>query len=288
MTASTTTTTTADLGLEALLRGRPVVLLGCGKMGGALLEGWLRAGLNPAQAVIYEAHVSPAVEAFRSLGAATNPPQPPQDPAAVLLAVKPQTLDEALPRVAGLLGPGRLALSIAAGKGLDWIAARLPAGTPVVRAMPNTPAAIGRGISALIANAAAGESERALAESLMKAAGETLWLPAEDLMDAVTAVSGSGPAYVFHLVEALAAAGEAAGLPADLSLRLARATVSGAGALLDSEKGQTAAELRVAVTSKGGTTAAALEQLMQAESGLSALMTRAVGAAASRSRALSS
>ncbi|MDD2867569.1 pyrroline-5-carboxylate reductase [Neomegalonema sp.] len=279
---------TAKKTLDGRLAGRSVALLGCGKMGGALLEGWIRAGLDPARAVIYEAHVSPAVERFAALGAQVNPAQPPQDSAAVLLAVKPQSLDEALPGVAPLLGPGRLALSIAAGKTLDWLAARLPAGTPLVRAMPNTPAAIGRGISALIANAAADDAERGLAEALMAAAGETLWLPSEDLMDAVTAVSGSGPAYVFHMAEALAAAGESAGLPAELSLRLARATVSGAGALLDAESGQTAAELRAAVTSKGGTTAAALEHLMRAESGLSSLMTQAVSAAAARSRELSS
>ncbi len=279
---------TAEKTLDERLAGRPVALLGCGKMGGALLEGWIKAGLNPAQAVIYESHLSPAVERFAAMGAQVNPARGPQDLAALLLAVKPQSLDEALPGVAPLLGPGRLALSIAAGKTLDWLAARLPAGTPVVRAMPNTPAAIGRGISALVADAAAGEAERGLAEALMRAAGETLWLPSEDLMDAVTAVSGSGPAYVFHLAEALAAAGESVGLPPDLSLRLARATVSGAGALLDSESGQTAAELRAAVTSKGGTTAAALEQLMRAESGLSSLMAQAVAAAAARSRELSS
>ncbi len=279
---------TAEKTLNERLAGRPLALLGCGKMGGALLEGWIKAGLNPAQAVIYEAHVSPAVERFAALGARVNPATPPENPAALLLAVKPQSLDEALPGVAALGGPGRLALSIAAGKRLEWLAVRLPEGTPLVRAMPNTPAAIGRGISALSANAAAGEAERGLAEALMAAAGETLWLPSEDLMDAVTAVSGSGPAYVFHLAEALAAAGESLGLPAELSLRLARATVSGAGALLDAEPGQTAAELRAAVTSKGGTTAAALEQLMREESGLSSLMTRAVSAAAARSRALSS
>ncbi len=276
-----------DKTLPELLHGRAVVLLGCGKMGGALLEGWLKGGLPASQAVIFETHVSPAVERFAALGAQVNPAAAPETPAAVLLAVKPQMLEEALPSVAPLLGPGRLALSIAAGKTLEWIAARLPAGTPVVRAMPNTPAAVGRGISALSANAAATDSERALAESLMAAAGETLWLPSEDLMNAVTAVSGSGPAYVFHLVEALAAAGESAGLPRDLATRLARATVSGSGALLDVEAGQTAAELRAAVTSKGGTTAAALSELMHEESGLSPLMKRAVEAARRRGAELS-
>lgn len=276
-----------DKTLPELLHGRAVVLLGCGKMGGALLEGWLKGGLPASQAVIFETHVSPAVERFAALGAQVNPAAAPETPAAVLLAVKPQMLEEALPSVAPLLGPGRLALSIAAGKTLEWIAARLPVGTPVVRAMPNTPAAVGRGISALSANAAATDSERALAESLMAAAGETLWLPSEDLMNAVTAVSGSGPAYVFHLVEALAAAGESVGLPRDLATRLARATVSGSGALLDVEAGQTAAELRAAVTSKGGTTAAALSELMHEESGLSPLMKRAVEAARRRGAELS-
>ena len=159
------------------------------------------------------------------------------------------------------------------------------AGTPVVRAMPNTPAALGRGISAIVGNAAAGEAGLALAEGLMAAVGEVVRVRTEAQIDAVTGVSGSGPAYVFHMVEAMAAAGEAEGLAPDLAMRLARATVAGAGYLLDHSP-DSAADLRVAVTSPGGTTAAALAHLMDPDTGLPPLMRRAIAASAARAREL--
>jgi pyrroline-5-carboxylate reductase len=196
-------------------------------------------------------------------------------------------IGEALPRLAALGNGATLFLSIAAGTPITNLEAVLGARTPIVRAMPNTPAAIGRGITALVGNARADASAVALAEALMQAVGQTVRLDDEAGMDAVTAVSGSGPAYVFLMIEALAAAGEAEGLSRDLALRLARATVAGAGALAESsERGPD--QLRIDVTSPGGTTAAALAILMRDADGLPALMRRAVGAAAYRSRELGS
>jgi pyrroline-5-carboxylate reductase len=262
--------------------GRGVVLLGCGKMGGALLEGWLAAGLPPAAVRVIEPAAA-SVAGFAARGVAVDGP-PPASPAAVLLAVKPQTMAAALPRVAPLAGPDTLFLSIAAGLPLAWFEAALPRGTPVARAMPNTPAAVGRGISALVANAA-GAAFLPLAEALLSAVGETVRLDDEAQMDAVTAVSGSGPAYVFHMIEALAAAGEAEGLSPDLAMRLARATVCGSGELARLSP-ETAAALRVAVTSPGGTTAAGLTALTDPTDGLGPLMRRTVARAAARSREL--
>jgi pyrroline-5-carboxylate reductase len=262
---------------------RGLTLLGCGKMGGAMLEGWLAAGL-PADAVtIIEPNPSPAVRALVDLGARIADAAPAQA-GAVVLAVKPQMMAEALPVVAPLAAPDTLFLSIAAGLSLGWFEARLDAATPIVRAMPNTPAAVGRGVTALIANAA-GSARMPLAEALAAAVGETVRLDDETQMDAVTGVSGSGPAYVFHMIEALAAAGVAEGLPPELAMRLARATVVGAGELA-LRSGDSAETLRVNVTSPGGTTAAGLSALMDAETGLPPLMRRTVAAAAARSREL--
>lgn len=257
-----------------------LVLLGCGKMGQAMLAGWLAAGLPPQKVWIVEPSPTPSLA---SLGVRVNEPLPPR-PAVVVLAVKPQMMPQALPQVAGLAGSGAVFLSIAAGLTLAWFSARLGEGTPIVRAMPNTPAAVGRGISALVANAA-GEPALPLAEALLAAVGQTVRLDDEAQMDAVTAVSGSGPAYVFHLIEALAAAGTAQGLPADLAMRLARATVEGAGELAHRSP-DSAETLRVNVTSPGGTTAAALAVLMDPASGLPPLMTKAVAAATARGREL--
>jgi pyrroline-5-carboxylate reductase len=199
-----------------------------------------------------------------------------------VLAVKPQSMGEALPGLAALGNGTTLFLSIAAGTPIESLEAALGPRSPIVRAMPNTPAAIGRGITALVGNARADEPALALAEALMQAVGRTVRLSDESLMDAVTAVSGSGPAYVFLLIEALAAAGEAEGLGRDLALALARATVAGAGALAESSE-RSPAELRTDVTSPGGTTAAALAVLTD---GLPPLIRRAVAAAAARSREL--
>lgn len=262
---------------------RGVVLLGCGKMGGAMLDGWLAAGLPPAAVTVIDPAPSDFVRAVAARGGAIAAAAP-ADAAAVVLAVKPQMMDEALPAVAPLAGRAALLLSIAAGLPLGWFAARLGPAAPLVRAMPNTPSAVGCGITALIANDA-GAPALPLAEALAGAVGETVRLQDEAQMDAVTAVSGSGPAYVFHMIEALAAAAEAEGLPPDLAMRLARATVCGAGELAR-RSADGAATLRLNVTSPGGTTAAGLEALMDAGEGLTPLMRRTVAAAAARSRAL--
>jgi pyrroline-5-carboxylate reductase len=260
---------------------RGLVLLGCGKMGSALLAGWLAGGL-PAAAV----HVlEPLPSAWlRARGVALNGALP-ASPAVALLAVKPQMMGAALPALQGY-GNGRtLFVSIAAGTTLATLAAALGDRAPIVRTMPNTPAMVGRGITALVAGAQASAADLTLAEGLMAAVGETVVLEDEALIDAVTAVSGSGPAYVFHLIEALAAAGVAEGLPAEIAMQLARATVAGAGELAHRSE-DTAGQLRINVTSPGGTTAAALRVLMDAEAGFPALLRRAVKAAADRGREL--
>ncbi|MEM6488037.1 MAG: pyrroline-5-carboxylate reductase [Pseudomonadota bacterium] len=258
-----------------------LLLLGCGKMGGAMLEGWLAGGLAPDRVQVIEPNPVPRLTALAGQGLALNPATP-SKPAVAVLAVKPQMMGAALPAVAGFGGGGTLVLSIAAGTPLAAFEAAFGTGTPVVRAMPNTPAAIGRGITAIVANAAAGEAGLAQAEALLAPVSTVVRLDAESQMDAVTGVSGSGPAYVFHLIEALAAAGEAEGLSATLAMRLARATVIGAGALAAaSSEGPDV--LRRNVTSPGGTTAAGLDVLMPA---LPDLMRRTVAAAAGRSRAL--
>ena len=263
------------------LETRGLVLLGCGKMGSALLQGWLAGGLPPTSVHVIEPNPS---DWLRASGVAINAALPAR-PAVALLAVKPQMMGAALPALRALGGGGTLFISIAAGTSLATLAAALGAGTPIVRVMPNTPAAVGRGISALIGNPQASAAHLALARDLMAAVGETVMLDHEGQMDAVTAVSGSGPAYVFHLIEALAAAGMAQGLPEDMAMHLARATVTGAGELAHRAP-ESAAQLRINVTSPGGTTAAALQVLMDPESGFPPLLARAVKAAADRGREL--
>ncbi len=263
-------------------------LVGCGKMGGALLTGWLERRfadqivvVEPDEAATDAFRDRPGVHITTALANVTDLVQPD----AVIFAVKPQVMDEAAPaykRFAGLGGP--VFLSIAAGTPVAFFERVLGAGAAVVRAMPNTPAAVGRGITALFANRHVDPAQLALCQTLCEAVGEVVWLGKEGAMDAVTAISGSGPAYVFHLVEALAAAGEREGLPADMAMRLARATVIGAGELMR-QSPESAETLRRNVTSPGGTTAAALEVLMD-DSGLGALMRRAAHAAAARSREL--
>ncbi|WP_209425686.1 pyrroline-5-carboxylate reductase [Pararhodobacter sp. SW119] len=260
---------------------RGLVLLGCGKMGSALLKGWLARGLQPQSVHVIEPHPS---DWLRGTGVAVNGPLPP-NPAVVLLAVKPQMMGEALPQIAELASESTLFVSIAAGTSLDRLAGFLGAGARIVRAMPNTPAAVGRGITALIGNSGVSGAQLDLADALMAAAGQTVRLESEAQMDAVTAVSGSGPAYVFHLIETLAEAGAAQGLPPDMALQLARATVAGAGALAE-EASEDPGTLRENVTSPGGTTAAALEVLMDPAAGFPALLPRAVAAAAARAREL--
>ena len=263
------------------VRSRGLVLLGCGKMGSAMLAGWLKGGL-PGQGVwVQDPHPS---DWLKAQGVRLNEALPAR-PAIVLVAVKPQMMAEALPGLAGLGGGATLFLSVAAGTTIAQYESVLGPATPIVRAMPNTPAAIGRGITAICGNARAGEAHLRLAEALLSAVGEVVRLEGEHQMDAVTAVSGSGPAYVFHLIEALAAAGAAEGLPADLAMRLAKATVAGAGALAEQAE-DSPAQLRVNVTSPGGTTAAALKVLMDGDRGFPALLRAAVHAAAERGREL--
>lgn len=263
------------------VKERGLVLLGCGKMGSAMLEGWLAQGVPPGAVWVLDPHPS---DWLKATGVHLNAGMP-AAPAIVLLAVKPQMMGAALPQVAALGNGETLFLSIAAGTTIASFESAFGAATPIIRAMPNTPAAVGRGITAITGNARASESDMALAETLLSAVGEVVRLEGEHQMDAVTAVSGSGPAYVFHLIEALAAAGVAEGLPEALAMRLARATVCGAGELAHRAP-ESAAQLRINVTSPGGTTAAALAVLMDAETGFPPLLRRAVKAAADRGREL--
>ncbi len=267
----------------------PILLIGCGKMGGALLEGWLaRGAAAPADIRIVEPDAQRAADLRArhrvETVAAVDALDPAFAPAVVALAVKPQVMDAALAPCRRFVGPEVVFLSIAAGKTLAYFARVLGADAAIVRAMPNTPAAVGCGITVLAANANASAAQRARCQALLEAVGETVWAEGDDLFDAVTAVSGSGPAYVFLLIECLARAGVAAGLPESLAMRLARATVYGAG-VLAARSDEPAAALRRNVTSPGGTTEAALGVLM-ADDGLEALMVRAVAAAARRSREL--
>lgn len=259
-----------------------LVLLGCGKMGSAMLAGWLGRGLPPGSVWVSDPMPS---EWLMAQQVQINAPLP-ERPAVVLVAVKPQMMGAALPALTRLGGGGTLFVSVAAGTAMWNYEAVLGAATPIVRAMPNTPAAIGRGITALIGNVAATEADLTLAETLLAAVGQTVRLEDEAQMDAVTGLSGSGPAYVFLLIEALAAAGVEQGLAPDLALRLAKATVAGAGALAEAAA-EDPAQLRVNVTSPNGTTQAALEVLMEAQAGLAPLLSRAVAAATRRSKELS-
>ena len=261
---------------------RGLVLLGCGKMGSAMLAGWLEGGLPPASVWVIDPNPS---DWLRAQGVHINTDLP-DAPAIVLVAVKPQMMREALPVLAALGQGETLFVSVAAGTPISFYEQVLGQGTPIVRAMPNTPAAIGRGITALIGNESASAAQVDLAETLLGAVGQTVRLDSEAQIDAVTGVSGSGPAYVFHLIETMAAAGEAQGLAPDLAMKLARATVAGAGALAE-EAEESPAQLRVNVTSPNGTTQAALEVLMDPETGFPTLLNNAVGAATRRSRELS-
>jgi pyrroline-5-carboxylate reductase len=265
--------------------GGTLVLVGAGKMGGAMLEGWLRLGLDPAKVAVIEPVPSPEVKELAGLGLTLNPAvNMVREPAAVVIAVKPQNAEEAVPWLAPIVGGATVVLSIMAGKTLDFLEGALPPGTAIVRLMPNTPASIGRGITVAVPNQNVTPAQRALADKLLAATGAVEWVEDEGLLDPVTAVSGSGPAYVFLLAESLARAGAAAGLPPDLAARLACATVAGSGELLHRSLVD-AATLRRNVTSPGGTTAAALDVLM-ADDGLDRLMREAVAAATRRSREL--
>jgi pyrroline-5-carboxylate reductase len=264
-----------------------LVLVGAGKMGGALLEGWLRMGLDPARVVLVDPAPPPEmVDLADRLSIRRNPDFATLRKVAVLLlAVKPQVIGGVIGHLPPLVSPDTLVVSVMAGKTMAWMAGHLPPGTAIVRSIPNTPAAVGRGITAAVPNAAVTPTQRALAQTLLEGTGEAVWVDREELIDAATAVSGSGPAYVFLLAESLAKAGEAVGLPAELAMRLARVTVEGAGELLHRSP-LDPATLRRNVTSPNGTTQAALNVLM-AQNGLDPLMAAAVAAAEQRSRELS-
>lgn len=265
-----------------------LLLVGAGKMGQAMLDGWLKLGLDPRRVVCIdpglpdearEALAAKGVSIVASMADLTPP-------AALVLAIKPQTLESAAADLAAIAGPATMLISVLAGKTIADLKARMPVVGAIVRAMPNTPAAVGRGVTAAIASPTATASQRATADALLKAVGKVEWIDDEGYIDAVTALSGGGPAYVFHLVEAMAEAGAAAGLPADLSMRLARATVEGAGELLF-QSPLDPATLRQNVTSPAGTTAAALAILMDRTRGLPPLMVEAVAAAKRRAGELS-
>ena len=272
--------------VPAARQAAEVLLVGCGKMGGALLGGWLARGVAPAFAVVEPGSGAVAFAGRSDVRLYRDAVSLDLDlrPAVIVLAVKPQMMNDVVNHYRRFATPETVFLSIAAGKTLAYFSRHLGARAAVVRAMPNTPAAIGRGITVGCPNRRASAAQIALCDRLLAAAGEVAWVDDEALIDAVTAVSGSGPAYVFLLIECLAKAGVAAGLPPELAVRLARATVSGAGELAR-QSAEPAEVLRQNVTSPGGTTRAALDVLM-ASDGIEALMKRAVAAAAARSREL--
>jgi len=253
-------------------------------MGGALLEGWLALGVDPTRIVVMEPQPIASIEALSARGLRINPDTASVCSDAIVIAVKPQTAPQVMPQMASLTSPSTVVVSIMAGRTIAFLADALPRGAAIIRAMPNTPASIGRGITVAVPNSSVTSSQQQLADALLMATGAVEWITDESLMDAVTAVSGSGPAYVFLLAESLGRAAEKVGLPADLAARLARATVAGSGELLHRSPVE-AAMLRQNVTSPGGTTAAALDVLM-APDGLDPLMERAVVAATRRGREL--
>jgi pyrroline-5-carboxylate reductase len=258
-----------------------IVLAGAGKMGGAMLTGWLARGLDPKRVVVLEPAPSPEIAALAAKGVRLNPKDASRADTLVI-ALKPQTFRDAGATLKSVVGPATLTVSIMAGTTIASLQA--VCGDKVIRAMPNTPAAIGRGITVAVAARPVSAAQRATADALLSATGSVEWVDDESLMDAVTAVSGSGPAYVFLLAEELARAGIEAGLPEELATKLARETVAGSGELLHRSE-LASATLRQNVTSPGGTTAAALQVLMGAD-GMQQLMIRAVAAATARSKEL--
>jgi len=260
-----------------------IVLAGAGKMGGAMLAGWLAQGLDARNVAVIEPHPSDEISALAAKGVRLNPtPKEVGAVATLVVALKPQMFREAGPMLQRYAGSSTLVVSIMAGTTIASL--EEGCGGRVVRAMPNTPAAIGRGITVAVAAKNVSPDQRAVADALLRATGSVEWVDDEGLMDAVTAVSGSGPAYIFLLAEELARAGVEAGLPPELAARLARETVAGSGELLHRSE-LASATLRENVTSPGGTTAAALEVLMGPD-GMQSLLTRAVAAATKRSKEL--
>jgi pyrroline-5-carboxylate reductase len=254
-----------------------LVLWGCGKMGSAMLMGWLASGWRAENIYVIDPFPS---ENLKELGVHINQLLP-AAPDIVVVAVKPQMIDDVLPQLAQLPRETRI-LSVAAGLTIARFAAHRPEGAVIIRSMPNTPAAIGQGITAYVGNAAADQTDLALADALLSALGQTVALSDEGQIDAVTGLSGSGPAYVFYMIDAMAAAGVQAGLAPEVAMRLAKATVAGAGALA-MHSADSPEQLRINVTSPNGTTQAGLEPLMDEGAGLGPLMQRTVAAAVARS-----
>lgn len=268
-------------------KSRPLLLVGCGNMGSAMARGWLNAGLDAnAFWSIDPVFADKPIEGLPNAQIVANVEALPQDisPKAIVMAIKPQMMAASLPKLKSLVQSETFIISIAAGTTIATYEENF-GDVGIIRSMPNTPAAIGKGISGMVANAKASADDKAVAEKLLSAIGEAVWVESESLIDSVTAVSGSGPAYVFYLVEALAAAGVKNGLSQDVAMKLARQTIIGAGALLE-ESGDSASDLRKKVTSPHGTTAAALDVLM-ADDGLAPVIERAVTAAKRRSEELS-
>lgn len=266
-----------------------LVLVGGGKMGGAMLAGWLARGMKPSQIHVVEPDQGRADALKKEHGVSVHADGAdlPQALKAevVVLAVKPQSMDKVIGAYRRFAAPDCLFLSIAAGKTIAYFEGKLGSGAAVVRSMPNTPAAVGRGITVGCPNAHVSAAQRKTADDLLTSVGEVAWVEKEEFLDAVTAVSGGGPAYVFLLAESLAAAGVASGLPKDLSERLARVTVAGAGELLH-QSTEPPATLRKNVTSPAGTTERALNVLM-APDGWQPLLDKAIAAATARSKELS-
>jgi pyrroline-5-carboxylate reductase len=265
-----------------------LVLAGCGKMGGAMLEGWLKAGADPKMIVAIDPKPPHEVmELLQKRGIRHNPPVTSiTDAEVIIVAVKPQVMEDVLPNLVPLKSSRPLILSVAAGKTIATFAKHFGQDAAIIRTIPNTPAAIGRGITAMSANANVSKVQMALATALLSSTGEVVTVDDESMIDLVTAVSGSGPAYIFYLTECMAAAGEKIGLPAALAMQLARATVAGSGELMR-QTGIDAATLRQNVTSPNGTTFAALQVLM-ADNGMMQLFENAITAAAKRSKELAS
>lgn len=265
----------------------PLVLVGAGNMGGALLKGWLDRGLAASGVIVQDPSPPPSMAALLAKHAIASVERVvalPSPPAVILLAVKPQIMDAVVPTVAHLPGPGTVVLSVAAGRTIASLAQHFPDRTAIVRTIPNTPSSVGRGITVAVASASVTPTQRKLCQDLLEAVGSVGWVEDERLIDSATAVSGSGPAYVFLLAECLEAAARSVGLPADLARQLARETVSGAGELLRQSE-LDASTLRQNVTSPKGTTAAALDVLM-AKGALPDIMETAVTAARDRAEEL--
>lgn len=275
--------------LAKITSDNPVLLLGCGKMGSAMLAGWLEQGLSVDAVYIVDPYLDPIKKNFpvlskKQLHKSVNSLPKRLKPSFVIAAVKPQMMDEALEALKELKIGGAVILSVAAGKTIRYFEDKLGRDQAIIRAMPNTPAAIGKGITVCVANAPVTDDQIAISTTLLKTVSAVEWIDDENLMDAVTALSGSGPAYVFYMAEAMAAAGEAIGLSPELAKKLADQTVSGAGALLEASD-ESASRLRENVTSPGGTTAAALDVLMS-DKGLAMIMRRAMLEAKNRSKEL--